>query len=352
MTINTLEGEEYLPFDSIFLNDQINRIIEEVLPKFNWAIKKYVLFHCAFIFLAMTELTVLIFFAPLLLQSSLLSAGLGVLFLTVFSYFLLRLYVQTKKPEHFLEIKRGFIDSCKGLIQYRNEIPEHHLALAKAAARFAEALQGEERTHYRFPRWLDFLDPTMEKVSAFCHWQDVHSMREILLLISVEEHIQLVKFEPTSLEVHAALANAYVSLSSLYMNPYREGSSEEDRILGNEKMERQLKKKYTATAQRAVEELKIINDFAPDDPWVHVQLAYSYHDLGMPEEEIKEHETILRLCPDDNDTLFKLGILYFEQGLNAKGLEVYEQLRDYNYKKAEQLIAHYGAYTQTNPLIF
>ena len=63
-----------------------------------------------------------------------------------------------------------------------------------------------------------------------------------------------------------------------------------------------------------------------------------------PKEEIKEYETILKLCPNDKETLYKLGKLYFEQGLNAKGLQVYEILKNSNYIKAESLIHFYGAY--------
>jgi len=73
-----------------------------------------------------------------------------------------------------------------------------------------------------------------------------------------------------------------------------------------------------------------------------MQLAYSYRDLGMPTQEIDEYETILKLCPHDKETLFKLGVLYFSQGLNSKGLRVYEELRHSHFKKARLLIGHYG----------
>jgi hypothetical protein len=35
-------------------------------------------------------------------------------------------------------------------------------------------------------------------------------------------------------------------------------------------------------------------------------------------------------------------VLYFQQGRNAAGLEVYEELKRSNYKKAESLISFYG----------
>jgi len=100
-------------------------------------------------------------------------------------------------------------------------------------------------------------------------------------------------------------------------------------------------------AERAIEEFKVLNDYAPNDPWVHAQLAYSYHDLQMPKEEIKEYETILKLNPGDRDTLYKLGLLYFQEGMNAQGLRIYEELKRSHYKKAESLMENYGSY---NPL--
>ena len=103
-----------------------------------------------------------------------------------------------------------------------------------------------------------------------------------------------------------------------------------------------FKQKFRSIAERAIEEFKILSDYAPEDPWVHAQLAYSYRDLQMPKEEIREYETILQLCPEDKETLFKLGKLYFEQGQNAKGLQVYETLKRSNYKNAENLIHFYG----------
>ena len=64
----------------------------------------------------------------------------------------------------------------------------------------------------------------------------------------------------------------------------------------------------------------------------------------MPLEEIREYETIISLSPEDTDALFKLGKLYFEQGQNASGLRIYEQLMHSDAEKADRLINCYGAY--------
>lgn len=118
-------------------------------------------------------------------------------------------------------------------------------------------------------------------------------------------------------------------------------SNEENHWIPDE-TRKEMNAKFRSTAQRAIEEFKILSTYAPDDPWVHTQLAYSYHDLQMPEEEIKEYEIIHKLNPHDHDNLFKLGTLYFQQGLNAQGLTIYEKLAQYNHSKAESLIRSYG----------
>ena len=172
-------------------------------------------------------------------------------------------------------------------------------------------------------------------------------MKELLLQRSVEEHTRLVRLEPTNLEVHVGLANAYVMLSGLYVDPRIIEGLDEDRWIPPNKFTETFNQKFRNSAERAIEEFKIISDYAPHDPWVHAQLAFSYHDLKMPEEEIREYEIILELCPEDKDALFKLGKLYFEQGRNAKGLQIYETLKKFNYIKAESLIQFYGVYANT-----
>jgi tetratricopeptide (TPR) repeat protein len=133
-------------------------------------------------------------------------------------------------------------------------------------------------------------------------------------------------------------------LSGLYIDPRTLEGYDEERWIPSDKYSEGFVEKFRFTAERAIEEFKILSEYAPDDPWVHIQLAYSYHDLQMPLEEIKEYETIKRLQPDDLDNLFKLGILYFQQGWNAKGLRVYEELKKAHYAKAEALIKFYGSY--------
>lgn len=344
MVASETRGESLFHFDKGLFNEEINELCKDALCSFDSIIKTYVLFNFSFFVLFFFETVFFILFTTAFSKSSALAICLAIIFLTSFSYFILRLYFQAQKPEQFLELRNRYVEACKKLLKYQEVVPEHHIALASSVCKFAASLHEKEYAYYSFIGYFDIFSSTMEKFSCWCHWKDVYKMKEILLASSIEEHIKLVKCEPTNLEVHATLANAYVMLSSLYVDPRKIEGFDEDRWIPPERCSEEMQMKFRVTAERAIEEFKILNDYAPNDPWVHVQLAYSYHDLQMPEEEIREYEMILKLRPNDKDTLFKLGMLYFQQGLNAKGLRVYEELKRSHYKKAENLIKFYGAY--------
>lgn len=340
MATSKIEGEGYFQIDNDFFNNETNKIILSIVPQLEKSLRAYLRFNFIFVSLILIETFSLITFFSLLLQSSVLAITFALFFLTLFSYFILRLYLQAKKPEQFEDFKERYTRGCKSILRYREGIPEHHIALANAYTRLAMQIQGKEYRLITVPGFLRSIKPLVEKWSGWTFWYDFHKIKELLLTGAIDEYIKLVKCEPTSLDVHAALANAYVTLSGLYVDQRKQDSNDEESWTPHYTEE--YAATFRATAQKAIEEFKILNDYAPNDPWVHTQLAYSYHDLQMPAEEIKEYETILKLRPDDRETLYKLGELYFQQGYNAQGLKVYETLRCSNPKKAEQLITHYG----------
>lgn len=341
MATSRVEGEGYFHVDNDVYNEELNKTVLSILPSFDKLVKSYQIFNIVFILIGIAELSALLFFFTFFIESSLMAFGLATIFLTFFSYFILKIYLQAKKPEQFEDFKERYARGCKNIINYRDGIPEHHIALANAFSKLAKELQGREYSYFKPPQWIQSIAPSLEKLSCWCFWQDVHQIQEQLLQSSIQEHIKLVQIEPTSLDIHASLANAYVILSGLYI--HSNNQHESDRWIPPQKFSEEFKHKFRMTAQKAIEEFKILNEYAPNDPWVHAQLAYSYHDLQMPDEEIAEYETILKLRSDDKETLYKLGSLYFLQGRNADGLQIYEKLKLSNYRKAEQLMTYYGA---------
>jgi tetratricopeptide (TPR) repeat protein len=308
------------------------KIRTPILTQFFRFTKNYALFNFFFWFLIAVEVIIFVLFFTFLVKSAVLAVNVAIIFATFFAYFILRLQRQTQKQEKFEEICDLFVEEFARHSPHHADQPEYHIELANGFARMASTLQGKEYKYYPAPKLLKFLSPILAKFSFWWHWHDVYKMKECLLLRSVKEYIDLVKQEPTDLELHAALANAYVMLSGLYHHP-SSWDHEAAQI---------FKEKFTRASKRAIEEFKILNEYAPNDPWIHQQLAYSYHDLQMPEEEIKEYEILLSLLPSEDEILYKLGTLYFQQGETAKGLSIYEKLKNIDPGKAEALIQHYG----------
>ncbi|CDR34477.1 hypothetical protein [Criblamydia sequanensis] len=342
MVASRVEGEDLFFINKEIYHEELNKVIQSVLPKFDRIAKNFFLINLCFWLLIGVEISVLLIFFSWFLKSSLVALGISAVFLTIFTYFILRMYFISKKPEQYEDFLERYTRGAKSVIKYRDGIPEHHFALAASYSKLASALHDREYTFFKPPFGLYAISPTLEKISCSSFWRDFHCMKELLLKSCIEEHHKVVQCEPTSLEVHAALANAYVQLSTLYVDPRKTETFDEDRWIPSNKFDDEQKEKFQYAALKAVEEFKILNHFAPNDPWIHSQLAYSYHDLEMPEEEIKEYEAILKLRPDDKETQFKLGKLYFSQGYAAKGLRIYEDLRRTNFKKAEELLESYG----------
>jgi hypothetical protein len=308
-------------------------------------LKQYALFHLLFLTLIAVEFVALLLSFTLLVKSAWLALSLALFFLTVFVYSILRVYVQARRVEQMHFVIQRFVATAHQTMTLNMDVGNRYTFLSQACIKFADALEGKESTLYRMPKWLSFLDGFASSISRWLYKEDLHRARELLLQQAVAETIEWVKCEPVSLEAHAALANSYIALSGLYAHPHRQGQTEEDFKDFNKETIKSWETKFRAAARLAIEEFKIIQEFAPEDPWVHAQLAYSYHDLKMPAEEIKEYEILLSLDADDEETLFKLGTLYFEQGMNAQGLRTYESLLLINPSKAAELIKYYGNFS-------
>lgn len=219
---------------------------------------------------------------------------------------------------------------------------EEQPEIAAAVTQLSLVMQNQE--YFVFCNLLKIVPPydSIKKFSCFCFWKDYFSFREMLLQKAIDLYLLVVQAIPTDLGAHVSLADAYVSLSGLYADPRKYTEFDTKYWVPPGRYGEDIQEKFFATAHRATEEFKILNEYAPGNVWVHTQLAYSYHDLQMPKKEIREYEIVLKLKPHDANTIMKLGILYFQQGMNAKGLQVYEQLRKVDLKKSKKLIKFYG----------
>ena len=191
------------------LHDQLGKTFETTLGKFNRVMNRHAAFNLFFSLLCLAEFAAFGFFFALLSHSLILAASLSLLFFSFFAYFTLRIYFQTKKFEQFKGIGQEYLNSCRSLLNYQEGISENHIALANACCKLANRLHAKEYDFYRPPAFLGFLAPCMEKISCWMHWEEVHFLKEMMLESAVDEQVRHVKSQPTSLEAHAALANAY-----------------------------------------------------------------------------------------------------------------------------------------------
>lgn len=310
-------------FDDALFQHSLPQYYRVILLGFKKVVSSYVRFHCIYLFGFVAELILFFSFFPLLIKSAVFALSLGVLFLTCFSYFVLLFYYQAKKPEELLHLKDRFLDSCRQILPVSQGEVQHHLSIADALSKLAAYLQDFELYLYKAP----IFQKTITRFCAYFFGEDVLKMKLLLIQQAIDEHLKQIRITPTDLEVHASLASTYVSLSKVYRQVAFE-------------------KQYREAASLAIEEFTILSHYAPNDPWVHEQLASGYRDLEMPVEEIREVEILFSLRPSDKEVLYRLGSLYFKQGMNAKGLQIYEELKKGNFKKAEDLIASYGDYSQ------
>ncbi|MBS3905222.1 MAG: hypothetical protein KGZ39_07845 [Simkania sp.] len=298
----------------------------------------YVLFHLFFAVLALAEIFSFAVFFSFWIHSAAIAFLIASFLLGGFSYFVLLSYFQTKKPQQLYELCQTFLTGCHGHL-----CTDDHLSLAHAIYRAVQQLDRMEGDYYVLPFSWNTLNTLLKKFSIYCHWYDVLKMKELLLFEALSEHLQLIKKEPTDLEAHAALAEGYLKLASLYKEPT---TTEEDAPpwIPPYYTTKPMLDKLTKTCERAIEEFKIIEAYVPRDPWVHAQLANVYHDLGEAEKEISEYETMLKISPQDRTVMFHLGVLYFQQGKTAQGLQMYDHLHKLRDDKAPVLLSYYDIY--------
>lgn len=325
---------------SPFLIEEASKQFPDFLHEIKKKIGFFLWIHFGFAILASAEL--LFFLSSLLIpplkrESSFL---LALFFFTLFFYLILRFFLEEKKESAFSELIEKFTEKSKSSVTGAEDIIEQHLALASLAKRASLWLEDKEYTLYPPPRFFKDQAHLFERFSAFLAWKDCFNLREKLLSYAISENLKAVKLSPTSLEGHILLASAYVMLSKIYAEPKKE---DEDKWISQKRFSEKRLARFREIANFAIEEFKILSEFAPEDPWILLQLAQSYNDLGMIEEETREIEKLKRLRPNDSETLLKLGLLYFQQGNNASALKIYDRLKAIDSEKAEEMILLYGS---------
>ncbi len=331
-TTKQTSQEKVRLFDSPLMQERIKQLSSHAYRSFVALTQSTRNFNLSFLTLCTLELLGILLLSYLS-KPLFIAICLAGLCLTIFSYFLLSFYVDAKKQDQMAEIKRRYLNTCKELtVNEENE----SLTLASLLRHLADQIE-LKKWLFASASFFVFLKPLIEKCIIWMHWKEIQQMKELLLLEAIEYHLDLVKSQPVDLEAHAVLSHTYLALAKIY-RPAIDLSWVPAAYSSSEMLE-----KFNACTDRAIQEFKILDALAPNEPWVHTQLANIYHDLGMLDEEVLEHEALLKLSPDDRELQFRLGVLYFHQGEIAKALLLYEQLKNAHDRRAAELITFYDA---------
>ncbi|MCI5051844.1 MAG: tetratricopeptide repeat protein [Simkaniaceae bacterium] len=317
------------------LNESIEDETAGAIKRLRRVTSAYLLFHVSMVLLVVTEWIALTSLIVMLPRSGYVALCLAGLFLTVFSYLVLAYYYQAKKPEQLMQVCGDYLTRCRQTYEGM-DASTHHLGVANSAFRLFHTVgSNQEAWHFLG------VSASLHHINQLLHWKDQHLFQEMLMMVVIDEHIQLIKKSPTDFEAHTSLVNAFIALAKLYRSPKWfwtfSSQKKEDMVVRHER-----------ALGQAVEELKIIDIYAPNDPWVHATLASCFHHLDEPAKEIGEYEILMRLKPDDHDVTLRLGLLYFESGRSAEALKIYEKLSRFDMRKAQELISHYDHYIKSH----
>jgi tetratricopeptide (TPR) repeat protein len=309
-------------------------LVDQILKEFQLLTRKYALFHAAFLSAFVLELLILLIFMPFLAKTLALAAIIALTFLTVFTYFVLRFYFQTRKPQQFVILRDKFLSAF-----LKDTEVNWSAEKLRPIYELLQKLQGQESQCYSLFGFLQPLAPLVEKFSVWCHWEDVHWMKETLHLHALRKLLDWVKVYPTDIELHRTIAASYIALYKMYQMPTL--STAFYAFIERQYEAPEMKQRFEKAARSGVEELKVVLRCSPSDPWALTQIAKVYHDLGLKQDERKAYETLLALRPQDGEIHYQLGKLYFELGHMAEGLHLYQELRERKDPKAQKLIEHY-----------
>ncbi|MBP7075390.1 MAG: hypothetical protein KBA81_08430 [Rhabdochlamydiaceae bacterium] len=314
-------------------------LADQTLKEFQLLTRRYALFHALFFSVFVLELLAILIFSPFLAKDLSFAIVVSLTFLTAFTYFVLRFYFQTKKPQQFIALRNKFL-----LATLESSFQEAGWSVERLHPIYdlLQKLEGQESQYYSLPSIFQTLSPLVEKFSVWCHWEDVHWMKETLHLHALRKIFDWVKLYPTDLELHKTLAASYIALYRIYQKPVE--SSAFQSFIEKQYESLEMKDRFEKAAKSAAEELKVVLNYAPNDTWSLNQIAKVYRDLGLKQEERKTYEALLSLRPQDRDIHYLLGKLYFELGHIAQGLHLYHELQGRKDPKAEDLIQHYDSY--------
>ncbi len=315
--------------------ESVFRGIDSVFIKWTWM---YAILFCIAIF------SLLLFSASLFMGTHyMIAISCGLFLMASLGFFSFALYCR----DEFFSITTNAQNSCCTIFDMKNRGNAQYIAedFLKAGSRIKKRWRYTPPQHQSvYHRFV--YSPGYRLISQFM-WIPYFLIGEIFFHAAKSCYIGLLRESPKNLELHAGLANTYVMLST----HLKEAISMKDHlsILSRCIPKRffiKLQERRAIASRRAIQELTILRSFSPDELWILDQLAISYRELGLIQEEMEVYRAILVINNDDTNALFRLGILSFQKGDNARGLEMYDQLLYLQPLLAHELIASFGSYDE------
>lgn len=269
---------------------------------------------------------------------------LCVFFFTLFSYCFFAMCYHAKKPQKLREIMDGYFLSLHEILPFHRGSAAFHEGVLRSVALFCGGLRIPARKSFPIPCG-ETLSLLWEKFCVWTQWQDLLQIKEMMLTVAIRETICFIKKDPGNLRSHAALAEGYRELASLYQDPKKVAQNtalDWSPVAFFSQEMRSLSEKALCLA---LEEYKIIEEYLIDEsPWIHASKAQVYHLLQDLPAEVAEYEAVLRMDPCNIEVLYRLGSLYFCLGKNAQGVKFYHRLQALDDQRAQQLINQYDEY--------
>lgn len=311
--------------------------LDEAMGLFKKITEEHARFHAISLSLIALEVFLFTLLYGYLQRTLWITFLFGAILFTAISYFIIKFYLDSKKPDSLLALKDHYLDLCKKEMVFSENSKEFHLRLAANLFGFASILSGYEYQIYR--AWTKSLIPFCRHFSCFFHWKEVFFLREQLMQLAIDEHIQIVQIYPHDLETHASLAESFVLISKLYSELLK---AHEPWIKKN-LADLDIENKFHISSDLALEELSIVESLQDKTQWSLALKASVYHELKRPLDEIACYEMLLSINPQDEAAIYRLGVLYFAQGMVTKGLNCYQKLKDSGDDRASTLIQLYDA---------
>lgn len=249
------------------------------------------------------------------------------------AYIALR-FCSERREEENIQMTADFIQECHNTFSPFEDKESVEMITADGAQKLSRELLGIERSLFQFSSTS--LKPAIEKLSCRLHAGAVLSLRQYLLESAAEQFINSILDHPTVCGHHKKLAIVYLEIACLYARSAGNGPN----MLWPMDTTGALNG-YNAAVSKAVSQLLVAAQFDPEDPWIFEQLIECYGALKEKERQLEACSRLLTISPNESAALEHVGRRYFEHGLFAEGLNIYERLKPSDPERAQSLLRVY-----------